>query len=129
MISPKRKASLLLGATFLGGALVGGGLVAFAARPDGPPRGGRRSEWYLGHLQKELDLSASQRDSVQAVLDRYGPRMDSLMQEIRPRLDTLRGGMRTEIERFLDQRQRNEFDQMRQHYTRDRQAGGAGARR
>ena len=129
MISSKRKAFFLLVATFLGGLLVGGGLMALEQRPDGRPRGGRRADWYLGHLQKELDLTAIQRDSVRAVLDRYGPRMDSLMQEIRPRLDTLRGEMRTEIERFLDQRQRNEFDKMRQHYTRDRQAGGADARR
>ena len=103
--------------------------MALEDRPDGRPRGGRRGDWYLGHLQKELDLTATQRDSVRAVLDRYRPRMDSLMQEIRPRLDTLRGEMRTEIERFLDQRQRNEFDKMRQHYTRDRRAGGDDARR
>lgn len=129
MISSKRKAFVLLVATFLGGLLVGGGLMALERRPDDRPRSGRRADWYLGHLQKELDLTATQRDSVRAVLDRYGPRMDSLMQEIRPRLDTLRGEMRTEIERFLDQRQRNEFDKMRQHYTRDRKAGGADARR
>ena len=129
MSSSRSKATLLLAATFLGGLLVGSGGMALLDRPDGPPRGGRRSDWYLGHLQKELDLSAAQRDSVRAVLDRYGPRMDSLMQEIRPRLDTLRGGMRTEIERFLDQRQRNEFEKMRQHFARERQAGGADARR
>jgi hypothetical protein len=115
MTSTRRKATFLLAATFLGGLLAGGGLMALERRSDDRPRGGRRADWYLGHLQKELD--------------RYGPRMDSLMQEIRPRLDTLRGAMRTEIERFLDQRQRNDFDKMRQHYTRDRQAGGADARR
>jgi len=129
MISPKRKATFLLAATFLGGLLAGGSLMAFERRSDDRPQGGRRADWYLGHLQKELDLTSSQRDSVRAVLDRYGPRMDSLMQEIRPRLDTLRGAMRVEIERFLDQRQRNDFDKMRQHYTRDRKAGGADARR
>jgi hypothetical protein len=129
MNTPQRKASLLLAATFVGGLLLGGGAVAFLRRPDGPPRGGPRSDWYLGHLQQELGLSPVQRDSVRAVLDRYGPRMDSLMQEIRPRLDTLRGDMRTEIERFLDQRQRNEFEKMRQHRERERQAGGTDARR
>jgi Spy/CpxP family protein refolding chaperone len=129
MTSTRRKATFLLVATFLGGLLAGGGLMALERRSDDRPRGGRRADWYLGHLQKELDLTSSQRDSVRAVLDRYGPRMDSLMQEIRPRLDTLRGAMRTEIERFLDQRQRNDFDKMRQHFTRDRQAGGADARR
>ena len=129
MVSSKRKASFLLAATFLGGLLLGGGLMALERRPDGPPRGGRRADWYLGHLQKELHLTAVQRDSVRAVLHRYAPRMDSLMREIRPRLDTLRGEMRTEIERFLDQPQRDEFDKMRQHYTRDRRAGGADARR
>ena len=129
MNTPQRKASLLLAATFLGGLLVGGGTLALVKRPEGPPRGGRRSDWYLGHLQKELDLTATQRDSVRAVLDRYGPRMDSLMREIRPRLDTLRGEMRTEIERFLDQRQRSEFEKMRQHRERERRAGGADARR
>ena len=129
MISSRRKASLLLAATFLGGARAGAGRMLAADRPRGPPRGARRGDWYVAHLKEELDLSNAQRDSVRAVLDRYGPRMDSLMSEIRPRLDTLRGAMRMEIGRFLDSRQQKEFDKMRQHSNRDRQAGGADARR
>jgi hypothetical protein len=128
MISTQRKAFLLLGLAFLAGLLTGGAAIAMASRGDDGPRPGRRAAWYLDHLSRSLDLSAGQRDSVRSVLDRYGPRMDTLMQEIRPRLDTLRSEMRGEIERFLDEGQRKEFERMRQQHQRERREGGADAR-
>ncbi|MCU0620468.1 MAG: hypothetical protein MUC69_03060 [Gemmatimonadales bacterium] len=124
MITSRWRAAVLLVATFAAGAAVGAlGASRLHDRPRGP-----RSEWYLRHLDHELDLTAAQRDSVRAVLERYGPRMDALMQEVRPRMDVVRDSMRTDINRILDDTQRKEFERMRQH-TRDSRRGGGDARR
>jgi Spy/CpxP family protein refolding chaperone len=128
MISSTRRAAVLLLATFVLGAAAGAGLMAYASRtPPLPPAQGRAA-WYLHHLTRNLDLTAVQQDSVKAVLDRYTPAMDSLMSEIRPRLDTVRTAMRAEIARFLDPAQEKEFDAMRQKHERDRLAGGSNGR-
>jgi len=120
MIASRWRAALLLVATFAAGAAAG---ALVAARTHDRPRGPRQ-EWYLRHLDRELGLSATQRDSVRAVLERYGPTMDTIMAEVRPRLDSVRAGMRTEIGRFLDAQQRSEFERMRQHTRTPRPAGG-----
>lgn len=128
MISSARRAALLLLATFVLGAAVGAAAMAYAAHPPATPPSKSRSAWYLDHLTRNLDLSPVQRDSVKAVLDRYTPAMDSLMGEIRPRLDTLRATTRAEITRFLDPRQQKEYGEMRQKHEQERKAGGSNDR-
>ena len=123
MISSTRRATVLLIATFALGAAAGAAAMAYRTRtPE------RRSAWYLDRLTRNLDLTPVQQDSVRAVLDRYTPAMESLMSEIRPRLDTVRTAMRAEIARFLDPRQQKEYEEMRQKRERERQAGGSNAR-
>ncbi|MBP2646494.1 MAG: hypothetical protein H6Q77_118 [Gemmatimonadetes bacterium] len=125
MISSTRRAAALLLATFVLGAAAGAALMAYATHPPASPPGKGRSAWYLDHLTRNLALTPVQQDSVKAVLDRYTPAMDSLMSEIRPRLDTVRTAMRSEIARFLDPRQQKEYDEMRQKHERERKAGRA----
>ncbi len=112
MISSTRRAAMLLVATFILGGAVGAAAMGWASRSSPQPQG--RAAWYLDHLTRELHLSAVQHDSVKAVLDRYSPAMDSLMSEIRPRLDTVRAAMRTEITRYLDPKQQKEYEAMQQ---------------
>ena len=124
MISSTRRAAVLLLVTFVLGIAVGAAAMGYRSRvPSSPPTRGRTA-WYLDHLKRNLDLTPVQQDSVRAVLDRYTPAMDSLMSEIRPRLDSVRITMRAEIARFLDPKQQKEYDAMRQKHERDRQAGG-----
>ena len=127
MISSTRRAVVLLLATFVLGAAAGAGRdgVRLAHAPR-QPQG--RAAWYLDHLTRNLDLTPVQQDSVKAVLDRYTPAMDSLMSEIRPRLDTVRTAMRAEITRFLDPRQQKEYEAMRQKHEQERKAGGSNGR-
>ena len=127
MISSTRRATVLLIATFALGAAAGAAAMAYRTRTPEPPPG-RRSAWYLDRLTRNLDLTPVQQDSVRAVLDRYTPAMESLMSEIRPRLDTVRTAMRAEIAHFLDPRQQKEYEQMRQKRERERQAGGSNGR-
>ena len=70
----------------------------------------------------------SQAARLTEFLDRYTPAMDSLMSEIRPRLDTVRAAMRTEITRFLDPKQQKEYEAMQQKRDQERKAGGPNAR-
>ena len=106
-------------------------------QPKGPPdlrthrarpRSHRGARLYLDRLTRNLDLTPVQQDSVKAVLDRYTPAMDSLMSEIRPRLDTVRAAMRTEITRFLDPKQQKEYVAMQQKRDQERKAGGSNGR-
>jgi Spy/CpxP family protein refolding chaperone len=124
MISSTRRAAVLLLVTFVLGIAVGAAAMGYRSRmPSSPPTRGRTA-WYLDHLKRNLDLTPVQQDSVKAVLDRYTPAMDSLMSEIRPRLDSVRTAMRADIARFLDPKQQKEYDAMRLKHERDRQAGG-----
>jgi Spy/CpxP family protein refolding chaperone len=126
MISSTRRAVVLLIATFVLGAAVGAAAFAYGSRTAPQPQG--RAAWYLDRLTRNLDLTPMQQDSVKAVLDRYTPAMDSLMNEIRPRLDTVRAAMRTEITRFLDPKQQKEYEAMQQKRDQERKAGGPNAR-
>ena len=128
MISSTRRAAVLLIATFVLGVAAGAAGMAYTSHPAAPPSAKGRAAWYLEHLTHNLDLTAVQQDSVKAVIDRYTPAMDSLMNEIRPRLDTVRAAMRSEIARFLDPRQQKEYEEMRQNHERERKAGGANGR-
>ena len=127
MISSTRKAVLLLIATFILGALTGAAGMAVAERKSESLPRDRRTE-YLEHLTRTLGLSRPQRDSVGAVLDRYRPTMDTLMQEIRPRLDTVRAAMRVEIAKHLSPKQQKEYEEMQQQRDRERKDGGHGPR-
>ena len=105
-----RAASLLV-AVFLVGLLTGAGVTAWADRAE--HEGGRHDrgrKGYLARLTDELELSAAQQDSVRAILDRYEPAFDSLWQETRPRFETLRAGIRSEVRTHLTNEQRMEYD-------------------
>jgi hypothetical protein len=125
MISSTRRAAVLLLATFALGAATGAAAMNYSAHRHERPSSQGRAAWYLDHLTRNLDLTAGQQDSVRAVLARYTPRMDSLMGEVRPRMDSVRTAMRAEIARFLTPAQQKEYDEMRQEHERDRKAGGS----
>lgn len=110
---PSRNPLLLLAAAFL----LGGGIGLITGmqvddghgRDHGPRLGGRG---YLERLQRELDLTPGQRDSVRAVLERHRPGFDSVWAETRPRYETLRDGVRSDIRAQLDPDQQRRYDDM-----------------
>src|SRR5581483_9579079 len=87
----------LLALAFAAGAVAGGAVVAAANREEAPHRAASGQEAYLDRLASEVGLTAVQRDSVRAVLDRYAPRFDSLLDPIRSSYETLRQSARAEI--------------------------------
>ena len=103
-MKPTWKATLLLLATFTGGALAGGAAVAVADR--GEERRGHKphkhdSNDHLEYMTRRLDLSTAQRDSVQAILGRYKPKMDSIWRQLGPRFETIKDSISNDIRRQL----------------------------
>ena len=108
MVKRPWKAVLLLLAVFLAGALVGG--VVCRMRP--PMGGGRDPNGMIQHLTEELDLTQVQQDSIKVVLDRWRPRMDSTWAEVRPRIETVRDSIRSDIAKQLTDEQRAKYEAM-----------------
>ena len=102
------KAALLLVAVFVAGALVGG--VVCRLRP--PMGGGRDPGGMIQHLTRELDLSRPQQDSIKAVLERWRPAMDSAWAEVRPRIETVRDSIRSDIATHLTAEQVAKYEAM-----------------
>lgn len=115
----------LLAAVFLVGVLTGAGAIAVARSADaddGRERG--RGGGYVQRLTDELDLTTAQQDSVRAILDRYEPAFDSLWHETRPRFETLRAGIRSEVRTHLTNDQRTEYDALVERHRRRDSARG-----
>ena len=125
-MKPTWKATMLLLATFTGGALAGGAAVAVADRGD-MRRDHRQhrhdSEDHLEFMTRRLDLTAVQRDSVQAILGRYKPKMDSIWRQIGPRFETIRDSISNDIRRQLTPEQQTRYSEMIERFDKERRAG------
>lgn len=122
MTKSTRTAALLLVAAFLLGASAGAAALALSGRPGrmGPGHSPGPSG-YLGRLERDLKLTPVQRDSVGAILQRFEPRMDSIWQEVRPRFETLRGELRSDINAQLTpEQQRHYAELLERHDARRR---------
>ena len=119
--STHTSALLLLSAFLLGAAAGGAALALYGRSPQmGPGRPGG-SSGYLSRLEKDLNLTPVQRDSVGAILERFEPRMDSIWQEVRPRFETLRGELRSDINAQLTpEQQRHYAELLERHDARRR---------
>ncbi len=107
------KAVILLAAVFLAGAVVGGAVVEW--HPWDRDHG-RNANGFVAHLTEELDLTQVQQDSISAVLERWRPQMDSAWAEVRPRIETVRAKIRSDIAAQLTDAQRAQFDEMNKRH-------------
>ncbi len=96
MTRSRTGAALLLIAAFVLGGLVGGAATTLADRG----RHAKRPS-YVERLTADLALSAAQRDSIQTLLDRHQPAMDSLWEQIRPQFLSERQAIRNAISALL----------------------------
>jgi len=112
-------AVVLLVATFAAGIAVGAGgralwvRYASAAAPDRP----RGIDRMIDELTAELHLGAEQRDSVRAIVQRHRTRMTAVWETVRPRFDSMRAQMDSEVARHLTPEQQVKY---RDHVTRYR---------
>jgi hypothetical protein len=66
----------------------------------------------MAHLTEELGLTEAQQDSISAVLERWRPQMDSAWAEVRPRIETVRARIRSDIAAQLTDAQRAKYEEM-----------------
>lgn len=110
-MTPSRTgAVMLLVGTFVLGGLIGGAATTLADRGAHKPN--RPRVTYVDRLAVDLSLSEAQRDSIQAVLDRHQPAMDSLWQKVRPMFQSERQAVRNEIALHLTPEQQAKYTQL-----------------
>ncbi len=108
MNQPKTWAVAFLAAVFVAGAALGWGARGWSAGPRLEPRL-RDTRAMVAHLAKELGLSATQQDSVRAVLERHRAEMDTLWHLVHPRVDSLRATIHREITAQLTPAQQSRY--------------------
>ena len=118
------KATLLLIATFAGGALAGGTVVALAERGDHPALGRERHHRgkgeHLNFLTDRLKLTTAQRDSVEAILARHKPAMDSIWSKFGPRFETIKDSISNDIRRQLTPEQQTAYTEIIRRFELER---------
>jgi hypothetical protein len=101
-------AALLVTVFIAGGAT---GWVVSHSAGDAPPRGGN-PDVLTAYLARRLDLDAAHQDAVRAVLERHHSEMQTIMSTVRPRLDSLRATVRSEISGQLTPAQRARYTRL-----------------
>jgi len=109
MVRRPWKAVVLLLAVFIAGGVVGGAFARFApwGHGHGPDANGM-----VARLTEDLDLTPAQQDSITAVLDRWRPQMDSAWAEVRPRIETVRAKIRSDIAAQLTVEQQAKYEEL-----------------
>src|SRR5437899_8479247 len=125
----KAWAVALLVAAFVVGVVVGaGGEAAWARRAHAADPGrGRGLERMKANLDRELGLTGAQRDSVHTVLDRHWARMSAAWETVRPRFDSMRAQMDSDVTRQLSSQQQARYrDHVARyrHHTEKTDSGG-----
>ena len=125
----KAWAVALLVAAFVVGVVVGaGGEAAWARHAHAADSGrGRGLERMKANLDRELGLAGTQRDSVHATLDRHWARMTTAWETVRPRFDSLRAQMDSDVARQLTPEQQARYRDLvarYRHHTEKTDSGG-----
>jgi hypothetical protein len=103
-------------------------------RPPGPPgmdRGGPfggpgERQRFTDFLTRELDLTTEQRVRVDSIVGRQVTEIHAIWEQMRPRMDSVVGGARGEIERVLTPEQRTKFAELRERRRGPRGEGRGG---
>ena len=114
---PTGRALALLAAVFVAGGAAGWGVGSRTARSR--EHGPRDPQERLAYL---LNLSPAQRDSVQAVLERYRDQMQAIWRASRPRVDSLRGIVQAEVYAQLTPVQQDQFRALIALHERQRES-------
>lgn len=120
MTNSRWSAALLLLVVFSLGAGAGALGMQRSDRCTATPARGPGA--YLERLTRELRLTPPQQQQVQAVLDRFTPRMEALDAETRPRFEQMRTEIRAEIRALLTEAQRTRYEEMTRRHDAERNA-------
>ena len=124
-------AVVFLVATFAAGIAVGAGGRALWVRyaSAAAPERARGLDRMMDELTAELRLSAVQRDSVRAIVQRHRTRMTAVWETVRPRFDSMRAQMDSEVARQLTPEQQAKYRDhvTRYRHQRDQEKGDTGS--
>jgi len=76
----------------------------------------------VGFLTKELDLSATQQDSVRAIFRRHRAQMEAIWRSVHPRYDSIRAVLEVEINAQLTPDQQRRHRELLDRIARERRA-------
>ena len=119
----------LLVVTFATGVAVGVGSRAMWARhaQAAAPERRRGPDHLVRELNEALRLTPAQRDTVHAILQRHWARMTEVWETVRPRFDSMRAQMDSEILRQLAVDQQVKYrDHMARHRHQKEKADSGG---
>jgi hypothetical protein len=119
MLTSTWKAVALLALAAGAGGVVGSAVTARVVHREREGRHGYG--WYVDLLDRELRLSGTQRDSVRAILQRREGSMDSILAEMRPRIDAARNVIRGEIAMQLTAEQQERYRRLTARLDAERQ--------
>jgi len=118
-------------ATFAAGLAVGAGGRALWVRyaSAAAPERGRGLDRMMDELNQELRLDPAQRDSVRAIVQRHRTRMTAVWETVRPRFDSMRAQMDSEVARQLTAEQQAKYRDhvTRYRHQRDQEKGDTGS--
>lgn len=123
MTRSRTGAAVMLVAAFVFGGLVGGAATMMADRKAHMNRHAGPRPTYVERLTADLGLTDAQRDSVQVVLDRHQPAMDSLWQLIRPQFQSERQAIRNAISALLTPEQQAKYTMLQRQDSLRRAEG------
>lgn len=80
-----------------------------------------RSEEYVELMDREVRLTAAQRDSVRAILRRHHDGMQQIFAAIEPRIDSLKETIRAEVRTQLTSEQMSAYERLTTRLDAERQ--------
>src|SRR5919202_1077180 len=107
--------SKALALTALVGALIVGGAFGFTGHRvlgRDPCRNPGDRAAMRRFLADELELTPTQRVTVDSILDKRHRDMSAVIAPVKPQLDSIRSAARAEINKLLDEKQRRRFQQL-----------------
>ncbi|MGH7673431.1 MAG: periplasmic heavy metal sensor, partial [Gemmatimonadales bacterium] len=123
--------SKLAALALLAAVFVAGGAAGWGARESTDHRGrgrGRGPDAMVNHLDRELDLSPAQRDSVRAIFARHHPEIEALWAQVRPRFDSIKARVRAEISGQLTADQQTRYQRLLEDAEHRRRGDSAKAK-
>jgi len=78
----------------------------------------------IGFLSERLDLTATQRDSVRAILERHRADLEKIWRAVHPQFDSVRSRMSAEISAQLTPAQRTRYADLERRLDRPPRFGG-----
>jgi Spy/CpxP family protein refolding chaperone len=111
---------VVVAATFVAGFTSGAGFHRWATGEYGPPPA---PPMVSSRVLHELNLSPDQREKADQILERYRPKLETILESTFPKVKRLRTQAEQEVRGILTAEQRSRFDEIRARRPPPRRPG------